>query len=430
MRKVNGSITVMRKEIKLLFKSKRRIFLLFLMPIMILFGGIFTAVTSMNVADELQPVDIWVIDEAKTNQSNKLIQIWNSINMTRIEKIQGDYNQLVNELKFDVLVYIPQNFSSLINQNLTSIIFISYNENNTLNKYTAIDIYQVTESYDASLVLIQNPNIQFNNIDTSILGVSENKDDVVDEGIAQLLVIIPVYIIFFVVITPISLVLISVTIEREQKTLEVLFLQPVSRRSIVMGKILYGLSLVGFTLLLDIISVSISIILVIRVISNIGPEAEGPPVSDIANVVGLDEIITFFLGIAAIAIIIISLAVFLSLLAKDEKEANMISGIIPMLIMGMVIVIFVVPITDMGFLGQFLLSIMPVLGVIVAIYLSTIAGGVIPLAYAALVAQAVWSIVIITMTAKVSEAESILELSYSKVFKELKRIVFKNKVKL
>ena len=35
----------------------------------------------------------------------------------------------------------------------------------------------------------------------------------------------------------------------------------------------------------------------------------------------------FFLGIATIAIFIISLSVFLSLLAKEEKEANMSSGI-------------------------------------------------------------------------------------------------------
>lgn len=108
----------------------------------------------------------------------------------------------------------------------------------------------------------------------------------------------------------------------------------------------------------------------------------------------------------------------------------MISGIIPMLIMVMAVLIFVIPIADMGLVGQTLLSIIPIMGIIVTIFLSTLAGGVVPLTYVAVLAQLLWSALIIAMTARVSEAESILELSYGKAFKELKNAILRRKKKI
>lgn len=426
MNKINGSYIVMTKEIRLLFKSKRRIMLLFMMPIIILVGGLIISATIYFADDTLDLTHIWVVDESNGEYSKDLITLWSTINNTKLEEITTDYFELQESLEFDVLVLIPNNYSSLFAANQTAKLFISYNTNETINRNVALSILQLTEIYDLSLVLDQNPDVQFNLIDAGIQEVSGDKD-AVDEEIAQVLVIIPVYIIFFVVISPVSLVLISVTIEREQKTLEVLFLQPVKRRAIVMGKILYGLFLVFATLIMDVIAVLITAFLVTTAISAKGISDDGFSFDSISEAVQVEEIIMFFLGIATIAVFIISLSVFLSLLAKDEKEANMISGIIPMLIMVMVVVIFVVPIADMGLVGQTLFSITPILGIIVTIFLSTLAGGVVPLTYVAILAQLFWSALIIAMTARISEAESILELSYGKAFKELKNAIFRRK---
>jgi hypothetical protein len=191
--------------------------------------------------------------------------------------------------------------------------------------------------------------------------------------------------------------------------------------------------LVFATLILDVIAGVLVALLIMMAGSARGLTSEGDSdiLQDMIGDLGLgaEEGIMFFLSIAAISIILIALSVLLSLLAKDEKEANMISGIIPMLIMAMGFLIFIIPIADMSTAGQFTMAAVPIFGVIVAIYLSTLAGGVVSLAYVALVAQLFWAFVIISMTARISEAESILELSYGKAFRELKNSIFRKKKK-
>ncbi len=429
--KINGSYIVMMKEIRLLFKSKRRIGLLLMMPIIILIGGLIGAGAIYFSDSTVDQTNIWVIDESNGDYSGDLIALWSTINNTNLEIISANYNELLDSLEFEVMVLIPNDYSTLVEANLTAPVYISYNGNETSNQNVAFSIFQLTEIYDVTMVQLLNPSVQFDLIDTNINEVVEGDDNVVDEEIAQILVIIPVYIIFFVVISPISLVLISVTIEREQKTLETLFLQPVKRRSIILGKILYGLFLVFFTLILDILAGLIIALMLKGVSTSQLQDEDTDLIAEFSkdSGFGAEESIVFFLGIATIAIVIIALSVLLSLLAKDEKEANMISGIIPMLIMVMAFLIFVIPIADMGVIGQYVMSAIPIFGVIVAIYLSTLAGGVVALSYVALVAQLFWAFVIIGMTARISEAESILELSYGKAFRELKNSIFRKKKK-
>ena len=429
--KVNGSVIVMMKEIRLLFKSKRRIGLLLMMPILILIGGLITAGSIYFMDDTVDQTNVWVIDESTGEYSGNLIALWSTINNTNLETITGDYNEIITSLEFEVIILIPNNYSTLVDANITAPVYISYNGNETSNQNVAFTIFQLTEIYDVTMVQLLNPDVQFDLIDTSINEVVESDDNAVDEEVAQILVIIPVYIIFFVVISPISLVLISVTIEREQKTLETLFLQPVKRKSIILGKILYGLFLVLFTLILDIIAGVIIAILVTAASKSKISNDETDVLTDIVSDSGFgaEEMIVFFLGIATIAIVIIALSVLLSLLAKDEKEANMISGIIPMLIMVMAFLIFVIPLADMGVVGQYVMASIPIFGIIVAIFLSTLAGGVVALSYVALAAQIFWAFVIIGITARISEAESILELSYGKAFRELKNSIFRKKKK-
>ncbi|MCY3414396.1 MAG: ABC transporter permease [Candidatus Heimdallarchaeota archaeon] len=423
---MNGALIVMKKEIKLLLKSKRRFFLLFMMPIIILIIGLISTASIYFIDDTFEPTHIFVIDEQPSAYSNDLITLWSTLNNTELSIISANYSELISSMEFDVLVFIPSNFSSLISNNQTSQIIISYNANETVHQNIAYSILTITELYDGNLVVINYPDVQFNYIEGGLQEIKEQDDEnVVDEELAQVLVIIPVYVIFFVVISPISLVLISVTIEREQNTLEVLFLQPVKRRAIVMGKILYGLFLVFVTLFMDIISILLTTLMMNTATASVTDENTDFDFSGFTDFIGMEEIIMFFLGIVAVAIIIIALSVLLSLLSKDEKEANMISGIIPMLIMGMAVLIFVLPIAEMSIVGQGLLAITPILGIIVSIFLSTLAGGVVPLAYISILAQALWSILIILATARISEAESILELSYGKAFSELRRAILR-----
>lgn len=423
----NGVWIVMQKELQLLFKSRRRIFLLFMIPLMIIIIAAFSAATtSFAVDDETEMLSISVINDSPGEYSNGLITLWETINDTEYKTIDAEFSELAESGNFNILVYIPSNFTDLLEQELTASLAIMYNTNSSRNSIVASQITQLTAIYESLLIQSSNPDVNFDLITTQF--DSFRGDDAgIPAELAELIIIIPVYIIVFVVIPPISLIMISVTIEREQRTLEVLFLQPVTRRSIVLGKIMYGLGLVLITAVLDLIAAVISYFLFIG-IANIdtgGDVDVGGLVQQGVADIGPLPFIGFFLSIIVIAFVVISLAVLLSLLAKDEREANMITGLIPLLLFIVIAVVFVVPIDELNFAGQLIWSILPVMGVIIAIYLSALAGEVIVIGWISIAAQLAWSLIIVLITARISEAESIIELTWGKAIRELFRSIFR-----
>ncbi|MDH5402020.1 MAG: ABC transporter permease [Candidatus Heimdallarchaeota archaeon] len=428
MNKVNGSHMVLIKELQLLFKSKRRVFLLFFMPVLIILGGLISSASIYLVDEPIEKTNVWVLDQSDGEYSQDLRDMWIMINNTNYDTIEGEYDIILEKVEFEVFVFIPQNFTELFSANLTANIFVYHNANETRNLMVASSIIQITEMYDQNHVIQTNPDVQFNYINTNLDEVSaEGENRAADETLAQISVIIPIYIIFFVIISPISLVMISVTIEREQNTLETLFLQPVKRRSIILGKIYYGLSLILITLVLDVIAMVVDLFLITKAIESKGVFGTGNLFLEILKLFSILELLLFVFGIVIIASLIISMAVLLSLLAKDEKEANMISGMIPLIIMVMAVLIFIIPISDMSSTAKLFLSAVPVFGILVTIYLCFLAGGIVYYAYTTIIFQILWFFLIVTYTTRLSESESILELSFGKAVKELVKGIIRKK---
>ena len=417
----NGSFIIVEKEIKLLFKSKRRIFLLIMMPIIIITGGIITAFTVPN--DIGQPVGIQVLDENPTNMTAAFKSLLMTINDTKYTEISGDYATIVNQSKYQVFVYIPANFTNLIENNNQSSIYIYYNDNSPQYKQVAIQVLALADLFEKSLIFSLHPEVNFNLIQENLVSPPV-KQGAVNEDLRAISVIIPVYIILFVVISPLSLILISVTIEREQKTLEMLFLQPVNRRDIVLGKLYYGLSLVLITLILDILAVIGSVYSFI-LISGIPTEGLASQIIDALRSIDPMLYVGFVAAMMIISVLLVAAAILLSLLAKDEREANMISGLLPMLIVGMMFVLFVIPVEELGVGLQALLVCIPVSGTIFAIYLASISGTITWLSWLSFALQIVWSGVVVDLIVRLSEAESILELNYSKLFTMMKKMILR-----
>ena len=103
----------------------------------------------------------------------------------------------------------------------------------------------------------------------------------------------------------------------------------------------------------------------------------------------------------------------------------MISGLLPLLIFSQIIFLFIIPLDEYGTIIQAIWVSLPVIGVIITIYLSGLAGSIIWLGYLSILAQFVWAYLLIGLITKISEAESIIELSYGKVLREIKRIILR-----
>lgn len=417
----NASIIVAKKELKLLFKSKRRVFILSIMPIMIILIAVISGIGISYFDEKESPVKILILDENPSDTTSQLISLWETVNGSEFEEVTGNYLDYSQSSKLEIFIHIPSNFSTQFDLQQSSQISIYYSMNSSKYEVVAISILQLTLQFEQKILELENPDIEFDRIQYNFERIEYDTDGV-DEELAGQLFIIPVYIIFFLVFPPINLVLISVTLEREQRTLETLFLQPVRRRSIILGKVLYGFAIVGITTLLDVIAAVISFSLLLFLLGETDSDSS-EEIIDVIESIGLLSIFMFLLAIIVIALTIIVLAVLVSLLAKDEKEANMISGLLPLLMFSSIIVVMFVPINDMSMLSKSIFSGIPVIGVLIAIYLTTIAGKVVFISYLSIFVQFLWFLFFVKITVQLSEAESILELSYSKVFGELAKML-------
>ena len=421
---MGSSLTIAIKEVRLLFKAKRRIFLFFTIPIIVLIIAVLSIVISgiMIVTQNQEgPIVITVIDHSQSNESLYIIYNLESYNFQIDNKssVTDPYSLINSNSPPDVLVYFPANFSATINnQNETAHVYVYYN--NKQLKYEAVKniIDGLTANLNQKIIVRDYGHLNLNRVETQSLGSTSG----VSATEASSFIIIPIYVLMFFVIPPISLILISITQEREQKTLESLLLQPITRKSIVNGKILYGLILVASNLVITIVTLLVVAIAGVYLVNaflhvNLIPLIQ--PYITFENVL-LGFYIT--LGLTLVGILLISLAVMMSLMAKDEREGNMVISILMILPVLALILIIAIPYDLFGTLGQYIFSALPVIGFMYSLYITILTGFVGPTTYISLVSQAVYSLISIWFSSKLIEMEGILEINMVQALKKLVRL--------
>ena len=426
---------IAKKEIKLLFKSTRRILLLFSMPLVILFifaAGIFIAGVMPDSMDSQIEVTI-INDDAGFNNQNwgdnfyaLLKNMDNTKSYEYINETIDNLDSLIEEGEFEILIYIPANFSQIINQSNVeqpSVIFIYYDNSNTQNEEAVLNISYATSAVNQLVIYVDYGLINLNRVSITSTGTSKGSGAL----IASFMTMIPLYLIIFLVIPPLTLVLISVTIEREQKTLESLLLQPIDRKNIIAGKMLYGVILVSFNIVTNLITVSLALAgSLLFVIPEDDRNEIGSTIQSVIAETGFSVwffIIWLILGLILVSIIVIATAVLFSLMAKDEREANMvISSVIILPLVGTLLIMFV-PIGDLPGIFQYILVGIPLLGYLFAVYLSFLAGEIPIVSWLSLVFQFLWIFVIIWLAGRLIESEGILEISFKRILSK-KNILF------
>lgn len=415
---------IAKKEIKLLFKSTRRIFLLFTTPLILLLVFILIIILSATIIPTIgvQPEVIIIQDDAGYNTSNYGNLFYNALKTNNLTKEYTYVNENTSNLdnlllteNFSVLLYIPANFSSIINQSLPAQFFIYYDNSDVNDQSAVANILTISQGINSQIILQQHGVINLNKIYVIPEGISE---DLGMEGfIASYITLIPLYAILLLVVPSLTLVLISVTIEREQKTLETLILQPIERKSIIRGKLLYGSILVGFNTIITVIS--IVAILILGMIAL--PESwknENIPV--IETVIGAADIsvwiflIYMIIGLVLVSLLTITAAVLFSLMAKDEREANMVVSALVIIPIVSTFIIAFLPIGALNDIVRFFLVLLPLIGYLFAIYISLISGELPIISWVGLIAQLLWILLGIWVAGRLVESEGILEISYKR----------------
>ncbi|MHA2033203.1 MAG: hypothetical protein ACW99Q_27860, partial [Candidatus Kariarchaeaceae archaeon] len=178
-----GGLILLEKEIKLLFKNKRRIFILAIIPIIILIMGLIIGFTTGGDSDTdpSGPVVISVLDENPSNVTQAMKSYWETINDTEMIDITGDYSTIVNESNFHVLVYIPANFTNLIlNENISSVEII-YNINSSRYNLVAFQVLIQTLVFEDQLIRSNNPDVAFELIEPKFRPLNGGENDGEDD---------------------------------------------------------------------------------------------------------------------------------------------------------------------------------------------------------------------------------------------------------
>ena len=421
---MSSSLTIAIKEIRLLFKAKRRIFLFFTVPIIVLVIAVLSLVIAgiMVVTQNQEgPVVITVIDHSQSNESLYIINNLEaySFEIDNRSTITDPYSIINSQKPPDILVFFPANFSSLINnKNDTASLFIYYN-NKQIKYEAAVTVIQgLTANLNNQIIVRDYGKLNLNRVEIQSLG----KKSGVSATQASSLIIIPIYVLMFFVIPPISLILISITQEREQKTLESLLLQPISRKSIVNGKLLYGLILVASNLIITLITLGTVVVVAIFAINEFFHVNLMPTLLEYVTVENFLVVSYIIIGLTLVGILLISLSVMMSLLAKDEREGNMVTSILMILPVVALILIVAVPYDIFGVIGQYFFASLPVIGFMYSLYIAILTGTIGPVNYFSLLAQAFFSLLSIWFSSKLIEIEGILEINIVQALKKLVRL--------
>ncbi len=418
---------IAKKEIRLLFKSTRRILLLFTTPIIMFIMFVLILVVSGLIAiDAERPLDVTVIqnDEGHNgiNWGDGFYSLLKSHKLTKdyIYKNESvtNLNAILQEKKFTVLLYIPTNFSATINQSVPAQFFIHYNNDRVNSQGMVANIVAVSQSYNIQIIYYYHGTINLTNI--YVIPERLGGDEGIESFIASYVTMIPLYAILLLVVPSLSLVLISVTIEREQKTLESLILQPIERKSIIAGKLLYGAILVVFNSVITLVTtVAIIVVGMIFLPESLRTELVSiiESVIEAADITVWLFILYMLLGLVLVSLLVITAAVLFSLMAKDEREANMVVSALVIIPLVSTLLIAFLPVSEIAESFQFILVLIPLLGYLFAIYLSLTSGELTLTSWFSLVGQLGWMLIGIWSAGRLIESEGILEISYKRFFR-------------
>jgi ABC-type Na+ efflux pump permease subunit len=424
---IRSAWVIAKKEIRLLFKSTRRILLLFTTPlIMFVMFVLILVVSGLIAIDAERPLDVTVIqnDEGYNgiNWGDGFYVLLKSHNLTKdyIYKNESvtNLNAILQEKNFTVLFYIPANFSTTINQSVPAQFFIHYNNDRVNSQGMVANILTLSQNYNIQIIYYYHGVINLTNI--YVIPERLGGDEGIESFIASYFTMIPLYILLLLVVPSLSLVLISVTIEREQKTLESLILQPIERKSIIAGKLLYGSILVVFNTAITLVTI-VAILVIGMVLLPESIKTELVPiiesVIETADITVWIFILYMLLGLVFVSLLVITAAVLFSLMAKDEREANMVVSALVIIPLVSTLLIAFLPVSEIAESFQFILVLIPLFGYLFAIYLSLTSGELTSISWCSLVGQLGWTLIGIWSAGRLIESEGILEISYKRFFR-------------
>lgn len=245
---------IIKKEVIEMIRDPRLLLGMIIVPLLIfpLMGfAMSTSVTS--VEDSANNIDIGIINLDGGSRSGELLSLLVSKGVNDVYYNSNDRDLMLNGTEYpeDLFLVIPSDFTDVIDSNGSAMVFL----------YTPLKTYSMSESISSDVItsyimeyqnLVQNERIfnAFPGQNVSALrnpvlvesrsvidgrDVQNSPSEITTQMMTQFLMIPMVLMILLVMAAQLAAT--SVAMEKEEKTLETLLTTPVSRSSILFGKI-------------------------------------------------------------------------------------------------------------------------------------------------------------------------------------------------
>jgi ABC-2 type transport system permease protein len=343
---LNNLKSIIIKEVKEMIRDPRILLGMIIVPLLIfpVMGlGMSTATTSIRESTEY--INVGYINQDTGNMSTALLAFISqnrTITLINITDTGTSIDKIItqsNHTKYNVIMVIPSNFSQ----------DISIGNASKVELYTSLKSFGISEGLPSSqisplintfsqLMLYQRLNTTYpgKNATTMLNPVMTSEKSIVNGRIVDYspMAIVntitmqstmsPIVIMILIIMAS-QLVAMSVAMEKEDKTLETLLTLPVSRMSILIGKLSGGIVIAGIAC----ITYLLGFTYYMNTLSSFGgSSASSIPLADIGikmTLVGYAMLgITLFLSIIAAMAIAVLLAAF----TEDVRSAQSLVGII------------------------------------------------------------------------------------------------------
>lgn len=241
------------KEIKDLLRDPKILVGMIIFPALLLplMGMAISVSTGSTIEKAYGNLSIYVVDDDRGALSQALLGYFNA-NYVEVKKLAGSPESNLGLLSGgDVLLYIPKGFSSNITGGNWSgvVMYIDFKDFSMVEFIKSGRVDQIINSFKNELVkqLVseeapgRDPNALLNPIrqeyQSIIKGEAFSLSPALLQGTVQMQTLMGPLVIMIVLILAMQIAATSIAIEKEAKTLETLLTVPVSRMSILFGKL-------------------------------------------------------------------------------------------------------------------------------------------------------------------------------------------------
>jgi len=309
---MKDTLTILRKEFYNLFKDKRTVFSIFVLPVIIFIGIFFAIGTMMEQEEQKLEQTVYkiytnepaILNTLKENMTNTEIEIIDTVENMEEALRDGD-------IHLGLIFQSGDSFDQYLQKDSPPIEIYSYSGSNTSENITSIIRYQLKNLRDQYLKdklvasgtdpeILERPIMKTYNVATEK-----------EQAGSFLGMILPYMLIIYLFSSSFSVGFDTTAGEKERQTLTILLSNQVSRTSIAWAKILY-------IMMINVTTATISLIAFTIGFTQLMPDIPG----NILEAFTPATVTILFLSVISMAVLIAAIIVVVGIFAKSVKEAT------------------------------------------------------------------------------------------------------------